>query len=141
MHNTGRIKLKDFSDEYGRLTPIEGGRDIPFEIKRVYYITHVNEGIRRGFHSHKTLYQVLICISGSVKILLRTPIEEMIVELTDPAEGLYIGPMVWREMYSFSQGAALLVLASDHYDENDYIRDYAKYEAEAKKFFGLEGNK
>ena len=136
MYNTGKIKFKEFNDEYGHLTPIEGERDIPFKIKRIYYITDVDEGIRRGFHSHKILHQVLICITGSVKIMLKTPIEERVVELCDSTEGLYIGPMVWREMYDFSFGAVLLVLASNYYDANDYIRDYSKYELEAKKYFG-----
>lgn len=140
MYNIAKIKFKNFNDDYGRLSPIEGGRDIPFEIKRIYYITNVKDGVRRGFHSHKVLHQVLICVSGSVKILVKTPIEEIVVELSDPAEGLYIGPMVWREMYDFSPGAALLVIASDYYDENDYIREYAKYKVEAKNFFSLEGN-
>lgn len=95
--------------------------------------------VRRGFHSHLELKQVLICVSGSVKILLKTPEEETIVQLNDPATGLYIGPMVWREMYDFSSNAALLVLASELYDPDDYIRDYRSFEQLAKKYYSSGG--
>lgn len=120
--------FKPHSDEYGKLIAIEGNEDIPFEVKRVYYIYDVDGDVRRGFHSHKNLEQVLICVHGSVKILLKTPKEEKTIVLDDPAKGLYIGSNVWREMYDFEDGAVLLVLASEHYDENDYIRDYDVFE-------------
>lgn len=120
--------FKPHSNEYGKLIAIEGNEDIPFEIKRVYYIYDVDGDVRRGFHSHKNLKQVLICVHGSVKILLKTPKEEKTIVLDDPAKGLYIGSNVWREMYDFEDGAVLLVLASEHYDENDYIRDYNVFE-------------
>lgn len=123
---------------YGSLTAIEGGIDVPFDVKRVYYIYDVPKGVRRGFHSHVDLHQILICVHGSVKILTKTPFEEEITELSSENQGLYIGPMVWREMYDFSGGAVLLVLASEHYTEDDYIRDYAEYEGMALKFFGGE---
>lgn len=135
IFNTALIRLKDYSDEYGHLTPIEAKKDIPFEIKRVYYISKVDPEVRRGFHSHKNLHQLLICVNGSVKIRTNIPGEDKIVELNDQSIGLYIGPMVWREMYDFSPGSVLLVLASDHYDEGDYIRDYDKYVSEASKLF------
>ena len=123
---------------YGSLTAIEGGKDIPFDVKRVYYIYNVPEGVRRGFHSHVDLHQILICVHGRVKILTKTPFEEEITELSSENKGLYIGPMVWREMYDFSEGAVLLVLASEHYTEDDYIRDYDKYEEMALNYFGGE---
>ena len=126
------------TDKYGKLVPIEENETIPFPIKRVYYIYEVDEGVRRGFHSHKELNQVLICVSGSVKILLKTPLEEKIVTLNKPDEGLYIGPMIWREMYDFSEDAILLVLADKHYNECDYIRKYENYEKLAKPYFGVE---
>lgn len=131
MHNIELINLRIITDSStGRLTPIEGTRDIPFGIKRVYYLTHVGIGDRRGFHSHRKLKQVLICLNGSVKILVKTPLYEDVIELNDPGVGLFIGPMIWREMYDFSTGAVLLILASDYYDESEYIREYLRYEKE-----------
>ena len=124
-----KIKLFDVNtDKYGKLVPLEGNDTIPFDIKRVYYIYEVEEDVRRGFHSHKELEQVLICVHGSVKILVKTPEEEEIFTLDDPKKGLYIGPNIWREMYDFEDVAVLLVLASDHYDIKDYIRKYENYE-------------
>lgn len=135
MYNTGMIKLKQMASNDGNLVPIEGQKEIPFEIKRVYYIFNVPENIRRGFHSHNKLHQALICVKGSVKVSLKNPNEEEIVHLNNPAEALYIGPMVWREMFDFSDDAVLLVLASDYYTEDDYIRDYELYAEEAKKYY------
>jgi len=111
MLNCGMMKFKKIKDKYGCLTPIEGESDIPFVIKRVYYITEVGDSVTRGHHSHRKLHQVLICINGTVKIKVKNPYSEEIIELNDSSEGLYIGPMVWREMFDFSKGAVLLVLA------------------------------
>ncbi len=122
-------------DEYGSLVPIEASDSVPFDIKRVYYIYGVEKGVRRGFHSHADLEQVLICVSGHVRILVKTPWEEQEIFLDDPQKGLYIGPMVWREMFDFSGDAVLLVLAGDHYKVEDYIRDYNKYEQIARQYF------
>ncbi len=133
MKNVKMIPLDVHSDSYGKLTPIEGRESIPFDIQRVYYIYEVDQDVRRGFHSHKNLEQVLICVHGSVKILLKTPDEEKTVVLDNPSQGLYIGPDIWREMYDFSCGAVLLVLASEHYDVSDYIRDYQQYDAYYQK--------
>jgi dTDP-4-dehydrorhamnose 3,5-epimerase-like enzyme len=133
LYNTALIKFKDITDKYGHLTPIEGKTDIPFEVKRVYYITRVAEGVTRGFHSHRKLHQVLICLNGSVKIRIKNPNEEEIIELKDPSVGLYIGSYVWREMFDFTEGSVLLVLASECYDEDDYVRNYDFYLEEAKK--------
>lgn len=121
---------------YGSLTAIEAGIDVPFDVKRVYYIYDVPNGVRRGFHSHVNLHQMLICVHGNVKILTKTPFEEHTTELSSENKGLYIGPMIWREMYDFSDDAVLLVLASEHYTVEDYIRDYAKYEEMALDYFG-----
>ena len=121
-------KYNVHTDKWGKLVALEGNGDIPFNIKRVYYIYGVEEKVRRGFHSHKKLEQVLICVNGSVKILLKTPEREEVVLLDKPNEGLYIGPNVWREMYDFEDDAVLLVLASDHFKPSDYIREYSKYE-------------
>lgn len=135
MLNTGYVKLRKISDRYGYLTPVEGNIDIPFEIKRIYYIYGVDKNVVRGHHSHKMLHQVLICVNGSVKIRIKSPEGEEIVELNDPSVGLYLGPLVWREMFDFSEGSVLLVLASNYYNEDDYIRNYDFYLEEAKKLF------
>ena len=115
--------------------PVEANKDIPFDVKRIYYIFDVEHKMRRGFHSHRNLEQALICVHGSVKILVKTPYEEENILLDNPQEALYIGPMVWREMYDFSEDAVLLVLASEHYMVEDYIRDYDQYEEEAREYF------
>lgn len=135
MYNCMLLKLKDIASKYGQLIPIEGKLDIPFEIRRVYYITEVDKGASRGFHAHRNLHEVLVCLNGSVKVKVKTPDEERIIELKDNSEGLYIGPYIWIEMYDFSEGCVLLVLASEHYDENDYIRDYNIYLNEVKSKF------
>ena len=127
-------------DEKGKLTAIEENKNLPFGIKRVYYITSVPQNITRGFHSHRKLEQVLLCLNGSVKIRVKTPYEENVVLLDNPSEGLYIGHMVWREMFEFSPGAVLLVLASEYYTEDDYIRDYGNYLEEASAYFKKETN-
>ncbi len=114
-------------DPRGKLIAIESLADVPFEIKRIYYIYDVATGTRRGFHCHKELQQFMICVSGSCKILLDDGNEKQIVELNDPSDGLYVGPAMWREMFDFSPDAVLLVLASEHYNEDDYIHDYAEF--------------
>lgn len=135
MYNVSLIKFREIVDKYGCLTPIEGKKNIPFEIKRVYYITKVNKDVVRGNHSHKELHQILISLNGTVKIKVKNPLEEEVIELNKSSEGLYIGPMIWREMYDFSEDAVLLVLASEYYDESDYVRNYDFYLDEAKKYF------
>ena len=127
MFNCSLMKFKEISDKYGSLTPIEGQVDIPFDIKRVYYITKVGKDVRRGFHAHRKLHQIVICVNGSVKIKVKNLDGEEVVELNDSTVGLYIGPYVWREMFDFSEESVLLVLASEYYDENDYIRNYDFY--------------
>lgn len=131
MYNCSMFKFLSINSNYGNLTPIEEVFDVPFDIKRIYYITNVPQGVSRGFHAHRRLHQVLICINGSVKIKLKNPKEESEVILNDSSDGLYIGPYVWREMYDFSENAILLVLASDYYNENDYIRNIDFYMNEA----------
>ena len=143
MINCKPISFKTFGGPYGNLNAIEGNSDVPFEIRRVYYITDVPKGVTRGFHSHRHLEQVLICLHGSVRIRLKNPLEgETVVTLSDPADGLYIGHMIWREMFDFSPGTVLMVLASEHYTEADYIRDEQQYLREASLYFQKkDGNK
>lgn len=111
-------------DDRGQLVAIEAMKDLPFEIKRVYYIYDTLPGVRRGFHAHLNLQQILLCVHGSCKIHLDNGTDTAEVLLDKPNEGLYISNDMWREMYDFSDGAVLLVLASQHYDESDYIRNY-----------------
>ena len=129
------ISFAVHKDNYGSLTAIEENIDVPFDVKRIYYIYDVEHGQRRGFHSHKELHQVLVCVHGSVTILVKTPYEEENIRLDNPTKALYIGPMVWREMYDFSADAVLFVMASEHYSLSDYIRDYDIYEKEAIAYF------
>lgn len=114
-------------DDRGQLVALEEFRDIPFQIKRVYYMYETGDGVRRGFHAHKSLEQILVCIHGSCKVLLDNGHEKKIVPLEKPYEGLYISNDMWREMYDFSPDAVLLVLASDYYNEEDYIRNYDEF--------------
>ena len=121
------IKFKKFGDERGSLISLEQNKNIPFEIKRIYYIFGTQNGVSRGFHAHRNLKQVAICIKGSCRFLLddgKTK-EEIILEYPDT--GLYINNFIWREMHDFSEDCVLLVLASDYYDEADYIRNYQDF--------------
>ena len=111
-------------DDRGQLVAIEAMKDLPFEVKRVYYIYDTLPGVRRGFHAHKNLQQILLCVNGSCKIHLDDGQDTAEVVLDKPNEGLYISNNMWREMYDFVPGTVLLVLASEYYDEADYIRNY-----------------
>lgn len=115
------------SDTRGSLVAIEALHDIPFEIKRVYYIFGTPGNVKRGFHAHKQLQQVLICVHGSCTILLDDGVEREEIILTTPTQGLFVDRMVWREMYNFSPDAVLVVLASDYYKKEDYIWDYQEF--------------
>lgn len=125
-----KIKLIDFQilgDDRGSLVALEKNKEIPFPIKRVYYLFGTKNGVRRGFHAHKSLQQVAVCISGSCSFLLDDGKEKKNVLLDTPNKGLFIEDMVWREMYDFSKDCVLLVIASELYDEGDYIRDYDEF--------------
>ena len=114
-------------DDRGQLVALEEFKNIPFDIKRVYYMYDTVCGVSRGHHAHKSLEQILICVHGSCKILLDDGDQKEIVPLDKPNEGLYISNNIWREMFDFSPDAVLMVLASEHYDESDYIRDYGEF--------------
>ncbi|NHB96451.1 sugar 3,4-ketoisomerase [Photorhabdus stackebrandtii] len=124
------IKLIDFKtlgDERGQLISLEANKNIPFEIKRVYYIFNTKSGVSRGFHAHKELKQVLFAVKGSCRILLDDgkATEDMILD--QPQKGILIDSFIWREMHDFSEDCVLVVLANQHYDESDYIRDYKAF--------------
>ena len=114
-------------DDRGQLVAIEEMKDLPFDIKRVYYIYDTLTDVVRGHHAHKCLKQVLLCVHGSCKIHLDNGHETAEVLLDKPNEGLYIENDMWREMYDFTPDAVLLVLASEYYDEADYIRNYDEF--------------
>lgn len=120
-------RFEPHGDNRGQLIALEELKDIPFEIKRVYYMYDTIGDVRRGKHAHKNLQQILICVHGSCKILLDDGHESRIVNLEKPYEGLFVTSNTWREMYDFSDDAVLMVLASELYDEGDYIRNYDEF--------------
>lgn len=121
------IDFPPLGDERGSMVALEGNKTIPFGIKRVYYIFDNRNGVSRGFHAHKALKQVAICVIGKCKMILDNGTEKAEVWLDSPTKGLFINDMIWREMHEFSEDCVLLVLASEHYDETDYIRDYKEF--------------
>ena len=121
------IEFTSFSDSRGRLLAAEVDRHIPFPIRRVYYLRDLKSDEPRGFHAHKTLRQVAVCVAGSCSMLLDDGKQRAEAMLDDPGRGLMIEPMVWHEMSSFSPDCVMMVLASDSYDERDYIRNYDEF--------------
>ena len=128
------IDLPSLGDQRGGLVAIESNQSIPFEIKRLYYIFNTTNQ-SRGFHAHIDLKQVAVCVKGSCRFILDNGHAREEVTLNSPTQGLYIEALTWREMHDFSEDCVLLVLASEHYDENDYIRDYQDFLKEAHKPF------
>ncbi len=121
------INLPTISDPRGDLSFIEGRVHIPFDIRRVYYICDVPGGAMRGGHAHKDLHQLIIAISGRFDVILDDGFNKHRIQLDRPDSGLYVCPMIWREMEKFSPNSVCFVLASARYDESDYFRDYQQY--------------
>ncbi|WP_174866004.1 sugar 3,4-ketoisomerase [Pectobacterium polaris] len=121
------IQLQTHGDDRGSLIALEQDQNIPFEIKRVYYLFSTKKNVRRGFHAHKKLKQVAIAVRGSCRFLLDDGSEKIELLLDNPAQGLLIESFVWREMYDFSEDCVLMVLADRFYDESDYIRNYDEF--------------
>lgn len=121
------VELDEHGDDRGTLIALEQNKNIPFEIKRVYYMFDTKPDVRRGYHAHKCLKQILVCVHGECKILLDNGHEKEIIHLDRPNKGLIVESNIWREMFDFSQDAVLMVLASELYDEDDYIRNYDKF--------------
>jgi len=121
------IKLPKITDPRGNLTFIESQNQIPFHIQRVYYLYDVPGGAERGGHAHKELHQLIVAISGSFDVILDDGCEKKKIHLNRPYEALYVCPMIWRELNNFSSGSVCLVLASNHYTEDDYYRDYNEF--------------
>lgn len=129
------IRWIDFNilgDDRGSLVAIEETKTVPFDIKRVYYIFDTKKDVSRGFHAHKDLQQVAVCVRGSCRMVLDDGAEKQSVKLDSPHKGLFIDKMIWREMHDFSEDCVLLVLASEHYDELDYYRDYEEFQRAIK---------
>jgi dTDP-4-dehydrorhamnose 3,5-epimerase-like enzyme len=120
--------LPTFSDHRGNLAVIEAMTDIPFEVRRVYYLYDFT-GVKRGGHAHKRLQQLFVALAGSFDVVLDDGRHKKTVRLSNPAEGLYVCPMIWREIENYSPGSVCLVLASTHYDERDYFRTYEEFVA------------
>ncbi len=118
------LSFSSLGDDRGSLVALEAERDVPFSIKRVYYIYNTQQDVARGFHAHRNLKQVLICIAGQCRVVLDDGILREEVWLNSPIKGLVIDGLLWREMHDFSEDCVLLVLASEYYDEADYIRNY-----------------
>jgi len=121
------IKLKSLGDERGSLVALESNKSLPFEIKRVYYIFDTEEGVSRGFHAHRNLKQIAVCVTGSCRFVLDNGKEKEEIILEGATNGLLIEDLIWREMHDFSSDCVLLVLASEYYDELDYVRDYQQF--------------
>ena len=122
------INFKDLGDERGNLVVIEGeGMDIPFDIKRVFYIYGSDDTVVRGQHANKETEFLLVNVGGKSKVRVDNGTESVVIELDRPGMGLYLPPMLWKDMYDFSPDSILLVLASRHYDGNEYIRDHDEY--------------
>ncbi|MBT9300642.1 sugar 3,4-ketoisomerase [Pseudomonas sp. TAE6080] len=128
------LNIQAKGDERGQLIALENNKNIPFEIKRVYYLTQTQEGVARGFHAHKELMQVAVCISGRCLMKLDDGIVQEDVWLDSPAKAILIRKMVWHEMHHFSSDCVLLVLADELYDEQDYIRSYSEFKLLAKTY-------
>lgn len=129
-----KYMFQPHGDYRGQLVSLEEGNDIPFSIKRVYYMYNTCSGIVRGRHAFKSLQQIFVCIHGSCKIKLDNGRETKVVIMEHPYEGLFVPNHMWREMYDFSEDAVLMVFASELYDESNFIREYDEF----LKFFSIE---
>ncbi|MHC8296419.1 sugar 3,4-ketoisomerase [Pseudomonas sp. LB3P58] len=121
------LQLQTHGDDRGSLISLEEGKNIPFPVKRVYYMFDTGKGVRRGFHAHKTLKQVAVAVRGSCRFMLDDGQEKIEIRLDHPCQGLLIESFIWREMYDFSEDCVLMVLADQLYEESDYVRDYASF--------------
>lgn len=127
LSNCKIINLPKIADPRGNLTFVEGGNHVPFDIKRVYYLYDVPGGSDRGSHAHKNLHQFIVAMSGSFDVVLNDGRETKRFHLNRSYNGLYVCPMMWRDLDNFSSGSVCMVLASERYDEADYIRDYREF--------------
>lgn len=127
------INFPPLSDGRGSLVALEAHKTVPFDVKRVYYIFGTQEGVSRGFHAHRALQQVAVCVAGKCRMVLEDGQRREEIWLETPTKGLLIGDLVWREMHDFSPDCVLLVLASEFYDEADYIRNFDEFKNAVNK--------
>lgn len=127
MKNCKIINFKQHGDDRGHLVVIEGNKDVPFDVKRVFYIYGSSNDVVRGQHANRKTEFVLINVSGTSKVKIDDGVEQSVIELNEPHMGVYIPTMVWKDMYDFSEDSVLLVLASESYDSSEYIRDYSEF--------------
>jgi hypothetical protein len=125
------LELPRIESEVGAITPVEGNAEIPFEIERVFFLYDIVGGAERGGHAHRRLEQVYVATMGSFRVILDDGRERREVRLWQPHVGLYIPTMIWTELVDFASGTIAVVLASQHYDESEYIRDYSDFRNEA----------
>jgi len=130
IYDCGIVHLPKISTEAGNITSINNHLDLPFAIKRIYYLYDIPGGESRGGHAHKGLYQVITALGGSFDILLDDGIQKRVLSMNRPDMGLLIVPGIWREIFNFSSGCTCFVLASEKYSEEDYIRDYDSFKIE-----------
>ncbi|WP_339666543.1 FdtA/QdtA family cupin domain-containing protein [uncultured Pseudomonas sp.] len=126
------IDLPTRGDDRGSLVAIEAQDSIPFAVNRVYYIFGTQAGVSRGFHAHLALKQLAVCVAGRCRMKLDNGHIREDVWLDSPEKGIFIEGLIWREMHDFSPDCVLLVLASEHYDEADYVRDYADFKSRTR---------
>lgn len=127
------LNFKDLGDERGRLVVIEGNQDIPFDIKRAFYIYGSDATVKRGQHANRESEFVLVNVAGKSKVRITDGENESIVELDKPMKAVYIPKMIWKDMYDFSEDSVLLVLANTHYNGKEYIRNFDEYKEEMKQ--------
>jgi len=121
------VNFKPLGDDRGSLVALEANKSVPFDIKRVYYIFGTQPGVSRGFHAHKNLKQLAVCVTGSCRFVLDNGKQREEIMLDSSTTGLIIEDLTWREMHDFTPDCVLMVLANQYYDENDYIRDYQEF--------------
>ncbi|MDG9883148.1 WxcM-like domain-containing protein [Pseudomonas putida CSV86] len=127
MNLINLVEVQVLGDDRGHLSVLEANKNIPFDIRRVYYLTGTQPGVARGFHAHKELEQMAVCVAGSCRMIMDDGLRSEEVILDSPAKVLHVGKMVWHEMHDFTEDCVLLVLANDYYDESDYIRNYEQF--------------
>lgn len=120
-------ELPVYGDERGQLIVLEALRQVPFEIKRIYYLVGTGQDVARGFHAHRELFQLAVCVAGSCRMRMNDGERQEDIWLDNARKTILLPPMVWHEMHEFSENCVLLVLASDIYKESDYIRDYSDF--------------
>jgi len=125
--NIQLLPLQIHGDSRGSLISLDDHKNVPFDIRRIYYMFGTQEGVSRGYHAHKSLRQMVIAVRGSCRFVLDDGRERVTVTLDNPAQGLVVEEMIWREMHEFSEDCVLVVLANAHFDESDYIRNYEEF--------------